>query len=286
MKYRYSILNTGSIRVDAGIFFGGVPAVTYRSWPDIFIGDRGLNYGTVVVPTSSLLVEMEDFTILVDTGYGNSRFSGTPEGDGLPARHSSWKLMKGLRDQGIRLKDIDKVVLTSLSWDHAGGVIKQTVHPDQDDCVAFGGFRGFSPMFPNAEYFVPDGDGEVLRELDTQMVKGNKVQVHRITSHTTIAPGVEVRPFNGYLSVVLRVGGERIIVPGDLLPTHFHLLYPDCNDACDNHRGDSLAVKQRLIHEAISTGSLMFFCHGLPPFRSAYLDPDRNRLGFTLRQRD
>ena len=107
------ILSDGNMKMDGGSMFGSMPKL---SWENTVPTDRK---NRITLGLNCLLLQIGGKNILVDTGIGPKDHEKNKEALGLvPSR-----LLKGLRNLGIRPKDINKVVLTDLQFDHSGGVL-------------------------------------------------------------------------------------------------------------------------------------------------------------------
>ena len=124
------ILSDGNMKMDGGSMFGSMPKL---SWENTVPTDRK---NRITLGLNCLLLQIGGKNILVDTGIGPKDHEKNKESLGLvPSR-----LLKGLRNLGIRPKDINKVVLTDLQFDHSGG------------CTRMDRAGNLVATFPKAEY--------------------------------------------------------------------------------------------------------------------------------------
>lgn len=81
-------------------------------------------FTTLRFPALATLIETEDFTILVDTGYGSAFFAAT---DGFPARIYRWLTPVTLPQSETLLRQLprmpDLVMLTHMHGDHVSGLM-------------------------------------------------------------------------------------------------------------------------------------------------------------------
>ena len=133
-----TVLSDGLQRLDGGAMFGVVPRVLWEKKlpPD----DRN----RIRLGMNCLLVEGPEGRTVVETGAGgkdDARFHdiyGLEQDGGLPKR---------LADRGALPETVDRVVLTHLHFDHAGGATAWA----EDGVTAV-------PTFPNATYWIHRGE--------------------------------------------------------------------------------------------------------------------------------
>lgn len=213
---RVTAVSAGRVRMDGGAMFGVVPKPL---WEHRIVPD-GRN--RIDLEMRCLIVETGDETILVETGFGgkvNARqreIYDLREEPGLAAE---------LDQAGMRPEDVDRVMLTHLHQDHAGGA---TVR--QGD--------GYVPAFPNARYVVQAGEWEDAIEADGQTVSAyRKAEVMEplaqsgrldlVEGETDLGNGVKLVPTPGHTrchqSVLVADGDDTLFFTGDLVPTASHL---------------------------------------------------------------
>jgi glyoxylase-like metal-dependent hydrolase (beta-lactamase superfamily II) len=235
--------------------FGSVPKIL---WEKDAKPDRK---NRVRLGLNSLLIKTPHANILVDAGIGNKEPEITREVYG----HSSSKLLRNLRHQGVSARDIDFVILTHLAFSHSGGATRL----DREGTII--------PTFPKAKYlvqrsaweeaFAPNersipvyGPGvEHLKTLD------DKGMIVLLDGDTEVVPGVQAIVTDGYSEghqvVLVNTGSERIIYLANLIPTPNHLPLPYIT-AFDRYPDQTLAVKKELLDRCEKEGWLLVFAHG------------------------
>ena len=126
------LVSDGTFLLDGGPMFGSVPKIL---WEKNVKPDRK---NRVRLGLNSLLIKTPHANILVDAGIGNKEPEITREVYG----HSSSKLLRNLRHQGVSAREIDFVILTHLAFSHSGGATRL----DREGTII--------PTFPKAKYLV------------------------------------------------------------------------------------------------------------------------------------
>jgi len=157
---------------------------------------------------------------------------------------------------------IDRVVLSHLHFDHAGGATVRT--PE-------GGFRA---AFPNAEYVVQAGELETARlgnertrasyRPDSFEPLAEEDRLRLVEGEVDLGQGVRLRPAPGHtphMQVVLVETAEGTVVfPADLVPTASHVPYPYIM-GYDLEPLRTLESKKRLLGSAAAHGWRIVFEH-------------------------
>ena len=204
--------------------------------------------GTLCISVTPFLVRAPEETVLVDTGLGS-----WAEGRGTGA------LVGALDRLGVAAGDVDRVVLSHLHFDHAGGAVTEA------------GAEGWRPTFPAADYLVQRAEataegyagesararGLVLDTLDRagQLVwldgdaRAGRVETEVTGGHTGAHQAVRLR--SGDLEAVF--GGDVLGTPG-AVTRRYQAKY-------DVDPARSQAWRDRLVGEAAERGSLLLFYH-------------------------
>ncbi|HCI86775.1 MAG TPA: MBL fold metallo-hydrolase [Dehalococcoidia bacterium] len=249
------LVSDGTFLLDGGPMFGPVPKIL---WEQSAKPDRK---NRVRLGLNSLLIKTPDANILVDAGIGNKEPEITREVYG----HSSSKLLRNLRHQGVSAREIDYVILTHLAFSHSGGATRL----DREGKII--------PTFPKAKYLVQRAAwdeafspnersvpvyGPGVAHLQTLNDKG---MVELLDGDTEVVPGVHTLVTDGYSEghqvVLVNTGSERIIYLANLIPTPNHLPLPYIT-AFDRYPDQTLAMKKELLDRCEKEGWLMIFAHG------------------------
>ena len=251
---RVTALDAGRFRLDGGTMFGVVP----RSIWEKKIPPDGRN--RIQLGLNCLLVETPTETVLVETGIGAAKLS--PKYRDVYGADPSRGVIDALTEAGVAPEAVDRVVLTHLHMDHAGGTTVRT-----DD--------GYVPAFPNARYVIQRQEWEDALGADRQTVRGynaapDLVPLERagvlelVEGDAEVCPGVRTILTPGHTrahqSVLIHSGGETVCFIGDLVPTRHHV-HPVYIMAFDLYPRQTFKVRQRVLKRAAGEGWLMAWPH-------------------------
>ena len=271
-----TVLSDGLMRLDGGAMFGVVPKALWEK--KLPADDRN----RIRLAMNSLLVEGPEGRTVIEVGSGGKegeKFAdmyGLERNGGLPGR---------LAEAGAPVETIDRVILSHLHFDHAGGATRR----DGDRIV---------PTFPNATYHIHRGEyEEAIGSHARNQASYNQhdfvplVEADRVEwmeDGTVIADAIAVIESPGHTehhcSIAVDDGaGRKVVFLGDLVPTTHHLPYPWIM-AYDLYPVTTLETKQRLLPRAAEDGWLCAFVHDAEiPLSYLTLDdrgrarPDRGR---------
>ena len=157
---------------------------------------------------------------------------------------------------------MDRVVLTHLHMDHAGGTTVRT-----DDA--------YEPAFPNARYIVQRQEWEDALGADRQTVRGYNASsdlmpleragvLELVEGGAEVCHGVHVFLTPGHTrshqSVLVESGGETVCFVGDLAPTRHHV-HPVFIMAFDLYPRKTFKVRQQMLKQAAGEGWLVAWPH-------------------------
>lgn len=203
--------------------------------------------GTLFISVTPFLVRTPEHTLLIDTGLGS-----WADGRGTEF------LLDGLAAHGVSPEHIDRVLLSHLHFDHAGGAIS----PVGAD---------WRPTFPTADYIVQRA------ELTTDGYKGESARARDLVAETLDREGqlvevegdvevgrVSLQVTGGHTGAhqIVRIhsGDLQALFGGDILGTpgqvtrRFQAKY-------DVDGARSQAWRDQLVAEAEAAGHLLLFYH-------------------------
>jgi len=264
-EYDVWVLSAGRVKMDGGAMFGVVPRPL---WEKSFYPDDRNRIGLAM---NCLLVRGKGEIVLVETGFGGKVTEKLRE---IYALDESDGLDFSLQKLGISPEEITRVVLTHLHQDHAGG---STVSTDE----------GYAPAFPNAVYYVQNGEWNDAELADGQTVNGYRYdevmlplkdagQIELLEGEGAVCPGVEVLLTPGHTrkhqSIIIHTDEDIFCFVGDLIPTTHHLkrIYVM---AYDLYPRETYVVKQKIMERAFEEKWIIVWPHD-PDIAWAYLDRD------------
>ena len=239
----------GPYSLDGGAMFGVVPRPLWekKAPPD----DRN----RIQMAMRPLLVEGDWGRMIIDCGAGDKMDAKQRD---IYALDRTRHLDHALADAGLAADDIDLVLATHLHWDHFGGATTKELRP----------------RFPRARYLIRSAEWEdathphernrasYLQNDFVPLKNAGVVDFH--DDDAVVRPGVRVVRTGGHSGqhqiVFLESGGKTAVFAADLIPMTGHI-----QDAWimgyDLFPMETLAVKKRLIREAIDREYLIFFEH-------------------------
>ena len=269
-KIKVTALSAGRVKMDGGAMFGVVPRSLWskRISPD--------ERNRIDLQMWCLLVETEDETILIETGFGGKVTERLRD---IYDLREDPGLLESLRQAGKEPEEIDRVVLTHLHQDHAGGTTLRRG-------------RLFEPAFENARYVVQAGEWRDACDADGQTVNAYRLeevllplersgQVDLVDGDTDLGNGIRLVVTPGHTrahqSVLIESGDESLFYMGDLVPTSSHLK-PIYVMAYDLYPRETYSNKMRFLERSADEGWWVTWPHD-PDFVWGKIQPDE-RDGF------
>ncbi len=251
---KIKLFNIANFRVDGGAMFGVIPKAL---WSRVYKSDQN---NLINLSLRSLIIEIGDHVILVDTGWGEKqdekffRHVYLNGGDGL---------IEGLGKNGYKPEDITDVFLTHLHADHCGGGVKN------------GNTEGrYELTFPNATYYVSKAQWEWavknnLREADAFLEENifpikESGHLNLVEKEGELFPGFSVMICYGHTAglmiPLIQYDDKTLAYTGDLIPTlgHIPLIW---NMSYDIESLKTIEEKQRLLEEALAKSYILVFQH-------------------------
>jgi glyoxylase-like metal-dependent hydrolase (beta-lactamase superfamily II) len=200
---------------------GNFPSVASEAWepyrklyPDIFASQTELHWFYCCY-----LVQSAGRTIVVDAGIGPAN------GPEAKNHNAAGHLMDALKSNGVRVDDVDTVVLTHLHPDHVGW--SATLEGD-----------GYEPVFPRARYIAHQADWDEFSKpghpwIDETVQPVKAAGQLDIVSEAEIIIDKEIRLLHspghtpGSMSVHISSDGHRGILFGDAFAHPAQLAEPN-----------------------------------------------------------
>lgn len=237
---------------DGGTLFGPVPKAV---WQRFFPVNEHNQIPEVLAP---ILIQYQGKNYLIDTGLGTDKLSDKQKRNlGV---HSENKVEASLAELGLKLTDIDVVLMTHMHNDHAGGLTRLN---ETGDLVS---------TFPKAKIYMTGTEWQEVR-FPNDRTKGTYLkenwemiqeQVTTFSDKLQVAPGITMihtgGHSNGLAVIKLEQAGETMIHMSDLMLTHAHK-NPLWVGAVDDYPMDSVAAKQAFLPQAFKNHWKFFFYH-------------------------
>ena len=254
-KFEIFSIVENSFKIDGGAMFGVVPKII---WERLAPPDEK---NRVKLDLNLLLVISENENILIDAGMGDvlserqKKIYGIEKPSDLEKKLSKLNLTPG---------DIDLVILTHLHADHAGGVVgldesgKKTCRfPNARHVVQIKEWN--DAMSPDertsATYFTENlkllEKSNLLELVDGEDEIAKEIKVINTGGHTP-----------GHQAVLIEDGENRILCPGDIIPSASHLKIPYVASV-DLFPQQTMAQKRKFLDLCINDGWLLAFDHDL-----------------------
>jgi glyoxylase-like metal-dependent hydrolase (beta-lactamase superfamily II) len=253
----YSI-NTGNFKLDGGAMFGVVPKTLWQKTNPA--DDNNMCSWAM----RSLLIEMDNKLILIDTGIGDKQSEKFFSHYYL---HGNDSLSSGLKSFGFSPDDITDVFLTHLHFDHCGGAVQWNKNR-----------TGFEPAFKNAIYWSneehwlwatepnPREKASFLKENILPIQESGQLQfVNRISDFTeNVFPNIDVLFVDGHTESMMiphiHYQNETIVFMADLLPSTGHIPLPYVM-GYDTRPLLTLSEKERFLNDAAAKNYILFLEH-------------------------
>ena len=265
-EFELFVVSDGTFRLDGGAMFGTIPKVLWeRTNP---ADDRN----RILMGLNCLLIRTPTENILVDTGLGTAYDEKFAFLYGVDK--SQTDLLRSLAAAGIQAADINRVILTHLHFDHAGGNCFREENGE------------FKPTFPNAVYYINQGELAYAKEPDPRSSPSylpytwepleKRGQVVPISGEVEVAPGVTISPAPGHTPnhqiVTAKSGGLTACFLADLVPTPSHLKTHYVM-GFDLDALTAMKNKERVLKQALAENWLLIFEHS-PEVKAGYLTED------------
>ncbi len=247
------LFNIANFKVDGGAMFGVVPKVLWsRNYPS---DENNL----IVLTLRSLLIEMDDHLILVDTGWGDKQdekfFRHVHQ-------HGGEGLTGGLVNRGYKPEQVTDVFLTHLHADHCGGGVIRNSEGK------------YELTFPNATYHVSRSQWNWaiksnLREADSFLEEniipiGQSGHLNLVDEESELFPHFSIMICYGHtpglMIPVIEYKNKILVYAGDLIPTvsHIPLIW---NMSYDIDSLKTIGEKDRLLKTALERNYILIFQH-------------------------
>ena len=244
-----------SFKIDGGAMYGVVPKIIWQKFnpPD--------ESNLVKLDMNLLLIKTDGENILIDAGMGDALSERQKKMFGI---EKASNLKKKLSQNHLTPEDIHLVLLTHLHADHAGGVIKL----DKDGKKVL--------RFPNARHVVQISEWEEAMHPDertsaTYFTSNLKILeeeklLELVEGEDEVAKGIRLVNTGGHTpghqAVLIEDGENKILWPGDIIPSTHHLRIPYVASV-DLFPRETMAQKRKFLQMCLDDGWILAFDHDL-----------------------
>ncbi|NRD76156.1 MBL fold metallo-hydrolase [Bacillus sp. BRMEA1] len=243
-------LSGGVTNLDGGAMFGVVPKPLWsKKYP---VNEKN----QIELPTDPILIQMDEKNLLVETGIGRGKLSEKQLRNYGVTKESD--LGTSLEKLGLRLEQIDYVLMTHLHFDHACGLTELS----EGDYVS---------VFPNAKIITSKIEWDEMRNPNIRSKstywrenwEAIESQVETFEESWCLGAIKMIHTgghSNGHAILIIEDGGELAIHMADLMPTHAHqnVLWVM---AYDDYPMSSIAAKEKWISYALDHQAWFTFYH-------------------------
>jgi glyoxylase-like metal-dependent hydrolase (beta-lactamase superfamily II) len=244
-----------SFKIDGGAMYGVVPKIIWQKF------NRPDHNNLVKLDINLLLIRTDGENILVDAGIGDALSERQKKMYGV---ESSSALERELAKLDLVPEDIHLVLLTHLHADHAGGVIKL----DKDGQKL--------PRFPNARHVVQLKEWQEAMEPDERTsatyftsnlrILEQQELLELVDGEDEVSNGIRLVSTGGHTpghqAVLIQDRDNKIVWPGDIIPSTYHLRIPYVA-AVDLFPRQTMEQKKRFLKMCSGDGWLLAFDHDL-----------------------
>lgn len=250
-------IETGNFKLDGGAMFGVVPKVLWEKTNPADAQNR------ISMAARSLLIEVGNRLILIDTGMGNKQ---SDKFFGYYALWGDHSLEQSLKNVGFHKNDITDVIFTHLHFDHCGGAIVRSKN------------GLLVPAFPNALFWCHKEHWEWANKPNPRekasFLPENILPIEASGQLRFISgsgPLLTNTPFPFEFLVVdghtekqllpkLQYHGQTVLFAADLIPTAGHVPVPYVM-GYDTRPLLTMDEKQRILQAAVADDWLLFLEH-------------------------
>jgi glyoxylase-like metal-dependent hydrolase (beta-lactamase superfamily II) len=265
-RLKIDAVSDGVFRLDGGAMFGIVPQTLWkkRMPPD--------DLNRILLGLNVLLIDDGKEVSIIDTGVGTKIGGKFSERYGIERKNT---LLEGLLEKGYKPGDIDRVILTHLHFDHAGGA---TLADEKGRPI---------PAFPSAKYSVQKAEWEdaltpnevtrasYLEENFVPLERSGQLEILEGNSRLSREVRVELTGGHtrGHQVVYIESEGESLVHMGDIVPTSYHLPLPYIM-GYDTFPLTTLDIRKEIYGKAVDQHWRLFFEHDPHPRAAMLVEKD------------
>ncbi|PEL12433.1 MBL fold metallo-hydrolase [Bacillus sp. AFS017336] len=244
-------LTGGNTQLDGGAMFGVVPKAL---WSKKYVVNEK---NQIPLRTDPVFIQTNGLNIIIDSGIGVNKLNEKQKRNFGVTEDSA--IEESLAKHGLKLDDIDYVIMTHLHFDHASGLTK---------------FENgeFKPVFSKAKIITSEIEWDEMRNPN---IRSNNtywkenweaIQDQIITFENEYVLSDEITIIHtgghsdGHSIIKIETENELLLHMGDLMPTHAHQS-PLWVMAYDDYPMTSIYAKEKWVNFGMQKNSWFTFYH-------------------------
>ncbi|MFB7139147.1 MBL fold metallo-hydrolase [Gottfriedia sp. NPDC056225] len=244
-------LTGGNTQLDGGAMFGVVPKAL---WSKKYVVNEK---NQIPLRTDPVFIQTNGLNIIIDSGIGVNKLNEKQKRNFGVTEDSA--IEESLAKHGLKLDDIDYVIMTHLHFDHASGLTK---------------FENgeFNPVFSKAKIITSRIEWDEMRNPN---IRSNNtywkenweaIQDQIITFENEYVLSDEITIIHtgghsdGHSIIKIETENELLLHMGDLMPTHAHQS-PLWVMAYDDYPMTSIYAKEKWVNFGMQKNSWFTFYH-------------------------
>ncbi|UPM54986.1 YtnP family quorum-quenching lactonase [Gottfriedia acidiceleris] len=244
-------LTGGNTHLDGGAMFGVVPKALWSK--KYIVNDKN----QIPLRTDPVFIQTNGLNIIIDSGIGVNKLNEKQKRNFGVTEDSA--LEESLAMHGLKLDDINYVIMTHLHFDHASGLTK---------------FENgeFKPVFSNAKIITSQIEWDEMRSPNIRSSNTYWKENWEAIQHQVIAFEKEYSltdeitiihtggHSDGHSIIKIETEDELLLHMGDLMPTHAHQS-PLWVMAYDDYPMTSIYAKEKWVNFGLQKISWFTFYH-------------------------
>lgn len=244
-------LTGGNTHLDGGAMFGVVPKALWSKKYNVNEKNQ------IPLRTDPVFIQTNGLNIIIDSGIGVNKLNEKQKRNFGVTEDSA--LEESLAKHGLKLEDIDYVIMTHLHFDHASGLTK---------------FENgeFKPVFSNAKIITSQIEWDEMRNPNIRSSNTYWKENWEAIGHQVITFEKEYSltdeitiihtggHSDGHSIIKIETQDELLLHMGDLMPTHAHQS-PLWVMAYDDYPMTSIYAKEKWVNFGVQKKSWFTFYH-------------------------
>ena len=258
--------------LDGGSMFGNAPKVVWEKWLPADTSNR------VKLNCRCLLVQTDQENILLETGIGN--FFPPKLKKRFGVQEDSHVLLENLEKLGLAPTAIDKIILSHLHFDHAGGMLS-SYNEDSQPSIVFPNAKTYTSSEAYQRALEPHHRDRASFIPELNKLLENRIQLIDTKTHPDF-PGFEfyysAGHTPGHLHTLISGEKHKLFFCGDLIPGTPWVHLP-ITMGYDRFPEKLIDEKHHFLNKAHEDKWLLFYTHD-PSFAVSSIEKKEHRYLF------